>query len=67
MRQQSLSDAPALVWAEHIESANPIPPSMAETDNLNAVARYQKDTAIDYRAPPSNGSRAYTCEPNNAE
>ena len=53
MREQSLSDAPALVGAEQIESANAIPPSMAETDNLSAVARYQKGIAIAYRAPPS--------------
>src|SRR5262245_13598993 len=53
MRQQSPSDAPALVGTEHIESANKIPLSAAETDNLDAVARYQKDIAIAYRAPPS--------------
>src|SRR5262249_58353039 len=45
-RQQSLSDTPALVGAEQIESANAIPPSMAETDNLDAVACHQKDIAI---------------------
>jgi hypothetical protein len=52
MRQQRLADAPALVGAEQIESANAFPRACPRpTISMPSLAT--KDIAIAYRAPPS--------------